>query len=163
METNQDFAAPCGLYCGVCAIYIAHRDDNQKLKQGLVDLYQGKTPDMGTLPGSENLTTADIQCQGCLSDQPFVYCRQCKIKDCTEEKGYSGCHQCGDFPCGLIDGFPMAVGKKVILRATAHRREVGTEKWMQDEEARYVCPQCGNKVFRGAFKCNQCQTALDLD
>lgn len=163
METNQDFAAPCGLYCGVCAIYIAHRDDNQRLKQGLVNLYQGKTPDMGTLPGSENLTTEDIKCQGCMSDEPFAYCRQCKIKDCTQEKGYSGCHQCDEFPCEHIDNFPMAVGKKVILRATADRREVGTEQWMQDEEARYVCPQCGNKVFRGAFKCTQCHTALDLD
>jgi len=42
-------------------------------------------------------------------------------------------------------------------------RKVGTEKWIQDEEARYVCPECGNKVFRGVVKCNQCKTQLDLD
>jgi predicted RNA-binding Zn-ribbon protein involved in translation (DUF1610 family) len=50
----------------------------------------------------------------------------------------------------------MAVGKKVILRAIPYWREVGTEKWIQDEEARYICPECGNKVFRGVVKCNQC-------
>jgi hypothetical protein len=27
MTVNPDFIAPCGLYCGVCAIYIAHRDN----------------------------------------------------------------------------------------------------------------------------------------
>jgi predicted RNA-binding Zn-ribbon protein involved in translation (DUF1610 family) len=39
----------------------------------------------------------------------------------------------------------------------------GTEKWIQDEEARYICPECGNKVFRGVVKCNQCKVKLDLD
>jgi hypothetical protein len=29
MATNPDFISPCGLYCGVCAIYIAHRDNNR--------------------------------------------------------------------------------------------------------------------------------------
>jgi len=57
----------------------------------------------------------------------------------------------------------MAIGKKVILRAVPYRREVGTQKWMEDEEARYVCPECGHKLFRGSASCNQCKTALDLD
>jgi len=34
---------------------------------------------------------------------------------------------------------------------------------IQDEEARYFCPECGNKVFRGVVKCNQCKVKLDLD
>ena len=60
MAVNPDFVSPCGLYCGVCAIHIAHRDNNEKLKQGLVALYQGGTSGKGTLPNSENLTTDDI-------------------------------------------------------------------------------------------------------
>jgi hypothetical protein len=32
MKINPDFVAPCGLYCGVGAIRIAHGDNNQKLK-----------------------------------------------------------------------------------------------------------------------------------
>ncbi len=43
MKINPDFISPCGLYCGVCAIYIAHRDNNSKLKERLVSLYQGGT------------------------------------------------------------------------------------------------------------------------
>jgi len=57
----------------------------------------------------------------------------------------------------------VSVGKKVILRAVPYRREVGTKRWMEDEERRYLCPQCGNKVFRGAVKCNRCRATLDLD
>ena len=163
MSINKDFESPCGLYCGVCAIYIAHRDNNQKLKEGLVRLYQGGTAGKGILPNSENITTEDIRCNGCLSNDRFMHCQQCEIRECTQEKGYTGCHECDDFPCQHIEHFPMTVGKKVILRSVPYRRKFGTEKWIQDEEARYICPECGNKVFRGVIKCNQCKTNLDLD
>jgi hypothetical protein len=92
-----------------------------------------------------------------------MYCQQCKIRDCNREKGFSGCHECDDFPCEFIENFPMAVGKKVILRAIPYRREVGDVQWMLDEEARYVCPECGNRVFRGVTRCNRCKESLELD
>ncbi len=163
MMINPDFISPCGLYCGVCAIYIAHRDNNHKFKERLVNLYKGEVPDKGNLPNSENLSIENIKCRGCLSDEPFMHCRQCEIRDCTRKKGYTGCHQCDEFPCQYIENFLMTIGKKVILRAIPYWREVGTEKWIQDEEARYICPECGNIVFRGVVKCNQCKAKLDLD
>jgi DNA-directed RNA polymerase subunit RPC12/RpoP len=57
----------------------------------------------------------------------------------------------------------MTVGKKVILRSVPYMREHGMEKWATDEEARYVCPGCGHKLFRGAGKCNRCGAKVDLD
>jgi predicted RNA-binding Zn-ribbon protein involved in translation (DUF1610 family) len=51
----------------------------------------------------------------------------------------------------------------VILRAIPYWREHGTEKYVRDEEARYVCPGCGHKLFRGAKRCNKCKVAVDLD
>ena len=163
MKINPNFISPCGLYCGVCAIYIAHREANQKFKERLVNVYKGNVPDKGTLPNSDELSIEDINCCGCLSDEQFLHCRQCEIRDCTKQKGYTGCHQCAEFPCQHIEDFPMTVGKKVILRAIPYWREVGTEKWIQDEEARYICPECGNKVFRGVVRCNQCKANLNLD
>ena len=163
MKIIPELASPCGLYCGDCAIYIAHRDNNQKLKEGLVRLYQGRTAGKGTLPNSEKLTTDDIQCNGCLSSVKFMHCQQCEIRGCAQEKGYAGCHECDEFPCQHIENFPMNIGKKVILRAVPYRRNVGTDKWIQDEDARYICPECGNKVFRGVIKCNKCNAKLDLD
>ncbi len=163
MKINPNFISPCGLYCGVCAIYIAHREANQKFKERLVNVYKGNVPGKGTLPNSDELSIEDINCCGCLSDEQFLHCRQCEIRDCTKQKGYTGCHQCDEFPCQHIEDFPMTVGKKVILRAIPYWREVGTEKWIQDEEARYICPECGNKVFRGVVRCNQCKANLNLD
>ena len=163
MKANPALVAPCGLYCGVCAIYMAGRDNNLKFKKRLVDVYKDDVPGKGKLDNSENLSVDDIKCRGCLSDEVFIYCKQCEIKNCTKEKGYSGCHQCDEFPCQYIENFPMTVGKKVILRTIPYWREVGTDKFLEDEEARYVCSECGNKVFRGVVKCNKCKADLDLD
>ena len=110
MKIYPDFISPCGLYCGVCAIYIAHRDNNHKFKERLVTLYQGQVSGKGKLPNSEILSIENIQCCGCLSDQQFLHCRQCEIRNCTKEKGYTGCHQCSEFPCQHIENFPMTVG-----------------------------------------------------
>lgn len=161
--TRPEYASPCGLYCGVCAILIAHRDNNEKFKKRLVALYKGDVPGKGILPNCENLTTDDIVCEGCLSDNRFMHCQQCDIRECTMAKGIAGCHECGDFPCRFIDKFPMTVGKQVILRCVPLRRAISTEQWMQDEEDRYFCPECGHKVFRGVVRCNQCKAGLSLD
>lgn len=157
MEINPDYIAPCGLYCGVCAILYATLENNLKFKERLLGVYKGK------LPNSENLSVEDIHCKGCLSDELFYFCRECAIKDCTTKKGYTGCHECKDFPCKLIEEFSIPLGKKVMLRAIPYWREVGTEKWIRDEEARYICPECGQKLFRGANRCNKCKTPVDLD
>ncbi|MBW1612704.1 MAG: hypothetical protein JRF08_03425 [Deltaproteobacteria bacterium] len=39
MEINPDYLAPCGLYCGVCGILYATRENNLKFKQILADFY----------------------------------------------------------------------------------------------------------------------------
>jgi predicted RNA-binding Zn-ribbon protein involved in translation (DUF1610 family) len=49
------------------------------------------------------------------------------------------------------------------LRSVPYRREHCTENWIEDEEARYHCPDCGNTVFREAVRCNRCKAELDLD
>ena len=157
MPVDPNYLAPCGLYCGVCAIMYAARNNDEKFKERLVGVYKGK------LPGSADLSAKDIYCEGCLSDVKFRYCEKCEIRDCTKKKGYTGCHQCADFPCGVINDFPVPAGKKVILRGIPHWRLVGTERWVADEEARYMCPSCGNKLFRGAKRCNKCKSEVDLD
>jgi len=149
MENKQKLAAPCGLYCGVCAVLIAHRDNNTKFKERLTAVY--------------GVTVDEIKCKGCLSDELFAYCRTCSIRACAIDKGIEGCHQCDEFPCKLIDDFPLPVGKKVILRAIPAWRELGTERWMEEEEKRYHCPHCGYAVFRGVQRCRNCQSPLDLD
>ncbi len=150
MEIETELLAPCGLYCGVCAVRIAYRDDNQKFKEKLVSVYGVSSPD-------------DIRCGGCLSEDRFFYCQACPIRDCCAKNNIEGCHQCDDWPCETIDAFPLPVGKKVIMRAIPAWRELGTEAWVEAEEQRYHCPECGYDLFRGAKRCRSCGNAVDVD
>ncbi|MBD3197759.1 MAG: DUF3795 domain-containing protein [Candidatus Lokiarchaeota archaeon] len=153
VELKRELLSPCGLYCGVCAVYIAHRDNNLKFKKALTNVYKP------FIKGIE-----DIKCTGCLSDgEVFPVCRRCPIKDCNKERGTKGCYECEEFPCKYIKNFPLKVGKKVILRAIPTWRELGTAKFVEMEEKRYACPECGNYLFRGAKRCNKCKIAVDLD
>ena len=149
MMNKEELAAPCGLYCGVCGVYIAHRDNNTKFKERLTTVY--------------GVGVDEIRCQGCLSDELFGYCQTCSIRSCTQEKAIEGCHQCTDFPCGFIENFPLPVGKKVILRAIPTWRELGTIRWIEEEEKRYHCPHCGYQLFRGAQRCRECRESVDID
>lgn len=149
MVVKKELVSPCGLYCGVCGILYAHRDNNTKFKEILAGLY-GTEPD-------------EIKCEGCLSDVVFKYCRVCPIKECVLKRGYEGCYECDDFPCEHIQNFPMPAGKKVMLRAVPEWRKLGTEKWVESEEKRYICPNCGYPLFRGAKRCRNCKEPVDQD
>ncbi len=106
----------------------------------------------------------DMACTGCLSDGiHFPFCRSCTIKDCVKSKGIEGCRQCTEFPCEIIAKWPSEPGKKIILRNIPAWRELGTEKWVEDVEKRYQCPECGKQLFRGVTNCTNCNAAVDLD
>ena len=151
MEYAREHLPPCGLYCGVCAIMYATRDDNEKFRERLAPVY--------------GLKPEEVYCEGCLAEgeEVFAYCRVCPIKSCAGERGYEGCYQCDDFPCEHIDSFPIPVGKKVIMRAVPRWREVGTDRWIAEEEERYKCPHCGERLFRGAKRCRACKEPVDVD
>jgi len=150
-EVKKELLAPCGLYCGVCGVLIADRDNNQKFKERLSTVY-GVPPE-------------EIRCQGCLAEKEtvFLYCQSCPIKSCVSERGFEACHECNEFPCHHVENFPLPVGKKVIQRAIPQWREWGTQKWVQAEESRYICPHCGYKLFRGTKRCRNCSEEVDVD
>jgi hypothetical protein len=156
-EIHAEYVAPCGLYCGVCRIRRATEDNDLGYLRRLARIYARRFPEIASASPDELL------CDGCLSTRRFVFCRECQIRDCTQQKGYQGCHKCLDFPCDLIDKFPMPVGKKVILRSIPYWRTYGTEQWVHSEERRYQCPECGTRLFRGARHCECCKSAVDVD
>jgi len=151
---NRDLMAPCGLYCGVCGVYLSTRDDNEKFRARLGELY--RTP------------PEETRCLGCRQADPprllYAYCRSCRIRVCVLGRGLTSCYQCPEWPCGLIDAFPLATGHRVILRTiplwreqvARHGEEQGTVEWARAECERYHCPSCGAPLFRGAQKCRAC-------
>ena len=79
MEVKEELLSPCGLYCGVCAVYIAHRDNNLKFKKILAK----------GLYGPLITKVEDVQCEGCLS--PWIVsktCQMCVIRPCVQRKGF---------------------------------------------------------------------------
>lgn len=157
MELNPDCIPPCGLYCGVCRIYAATQAGDLAYLQRLFKIYARRMPQLASA------TPHDLLCDGCLSTRRYIFCRQCAIRDCARQKELRGCHQCADFPCALIDAFPIPVGRQVILRAIPFWREHGTQAWVQSEEQRYHCPECGGRLFRGDTNCRHCQAQVNVD
>ena len=156
--TNRELMAPCGLYCGTCGVYIATRDNNEKFKAVLGNLY-------GTKP-------EETECFGCMQPDPprrlYAFCKGCDIRECVRAKGYYSCHQCDDWPCGKITGFGLATGVRVMMRAiplwrecvAKHGHEKGSIEWARAECRRYHCPSCGQPLFRGAQKCRTCKAPV---
>jgi len=91
---------------------MAHRDNNQKFKDKLVGLYKGGVPGKGTLPGSENLSAEDIRCGGCLSDDLFMHCKQCEIRECAKDKGIPDAINAMNFPVSILKIFLWLLEKK---------------------------------------------------
>jgi hypothetical protein len=156
-QLNPEHVAPCGLYCGVCRIHHATQENDLAYLKRLLRVYRRRFPEMASLPPDELL------CDGCLSARRFPFCQACAIRDCAQQKGLQGCYACADFPCALIDEFPMPVGKRVILRAVPYWRTHGMEAWAVAEEKRYRCPECGHRLFRGARQCERCRAEVDVD
>jgi hypothetical protein len=160
---NKELMAPCGLYCGVCGVYIANRDSNEKFRTAMGNLY-------GTKP-------EDTRCKGCMQDDPaqelYLYCKMCKIRDCVKSKGFYSCHQCDGWPCDMISTFSLATGRRVMARTIPVWREKvarygdeqGSVEWARHECGRYHCSFCGKPLFRGAQRCRHCQktVAYELD
>ena len=162
MKIHPEQLAPCGLYCGVCRLFHATQDDDRTLLERLAKIYARRSPTQ-RLPEIAPLTADDLLCDGCQSKRRSVLCRECSIRECAQEKGHRGCHQCTHFPCSLVDEFPVPVGKKVILRAIPYWREHGTEEWIKAEEKRYECPACGGRLYRGAQRCPHCKSPVEVD
>lgn len=158
MPNTKETIPPCGLYCGVCAIYNAHQSNGVKSKKLALAIYKRRAG----LSSSSDIDIEDIKCDGCRSNNLFVYCKECNIRECADTKGYEGCYQCEDFPCEHIDNFPVPEGRKTILNSIPNWKKLGTEKWIKAEEAKYTCKECGNKMFRGAIRCQKCRAELNL-
>lgn len=146
---QMELAASCGLYCGVCRVHMAHANDDLEFKERLAE-------ELG-------LTVEDIKCEGCHSDVLFVGCKSCGIRSCVSEKAFEGCHQCSDFPCRLIENYPLHHCRRVMERAIPARRALGVEEWIGKERQRYRCPYCGGKAYMGEKECWDCREPVDID
>lgn len=79
--------AACCLDCATCETYQAHQANDLARKEDIAarwsQHYDG------------NLEASDIVCDGCLSDSTrFIWCSNCPIRTCVNEKGLNNCSEC---------------------------------------------------------------------
>ena len=146
MAVKKEYLSPCGMYCSVCAVRAADRDNDQELKGVLAPIF-GAKPEQ-------------ITCDGCKSEKTLAFAQACAIRTCAGEKQLEGCHQCGDFPCGHIKTFPFEISRQQMMAAIPRWKELGTEQWVAETEKRFTCTNCGALLHRYARQCNRCQKAV---
>jgi len=153
-QEQQNPAAPCGLYCGACSIYVAgRRGDSKRLEQIAKGMAQYLC---------QPVEVEDLACEGCLSDVIALQCRDCVLRACAFGKGLIHCAQCSDFPCQQIiafnnDGMPH---HSEVLNNIRRQRVIGIDAWIEEQEKRWRCPHCGCEVEWYASQCPDCGTTL---
>jgi hypothetical protein len=143
MSVKKEYLSPCGMYCSVCAVRAADRDNDQELKGMLAPIFGVKSE--------------QVACEGCRSEETFQFAKACAIRTCAGEKRLESCHECEDFPCDHFSTFPFEISKQQMLAALPRWKELGTEKWVRETEKRFTCSYCGSLLHRYATACNRCR------
>ena len=146
MNVKKEYLSPCGMYCGVCTIIAADRDNDQELKTKLASIF-------GTIP-------EQITCKGCRSEKTFQFAGSCAIRACADGKHLEGCYQCENFPSDHFKTFPFEIAKKEMMEAIPRWKELGTEQWVIETERHFTFSHCGSLMHRHATQCNRGQTPM---
>lgn len=134
---DEILIAPCGMNCGLCINYLAMKNDLNK--QGF-----RKTYCAGCLPRGQNCTFMKSHCE--LLGKGLV----------------RFCHECGDFPCRRLKALDKRYRTKYhmsMLDNLVFIKEQGMEKFLEAEEAKWHCPECGQVLCCHNGLCLNC----DLD
>ena len=144
MEFRRD--GYCGLYCGACPVFLANE--------------QGKVEELAQ---KWEKKPEELICFGCKSEQVTPWCTTCDIKLCAQDKGYEFCFECNELPCDKMTTFiedercPYHLGVKKNLDFI---RQKGVETWLQAQDARWRCQECGTKFAWQDETCKNCGSAV---
>jgi hypothetical protein len=131
----------CGIYCGACLCNIVKAEGNiAEVAQKL-----GKT--------IEQLTCSE--CKTALH-------QDCCFVTCCTAKGFSNCAACPDMPCDEINKFANDGLKHhaTIITNLLRIREIGLANWLNEQKARYTCPDCGTRTGWLYQTCANCSCEL---
>ena len=134
-STGARYDSYCGIYCGSCALCV-------KTESG----------------ASFN----NMQCLGCKSGKTAPHCTKCKIKDCAQQKQLDNCAGCKQYPCEQLKAFHNNGRDYRLLAANnlEQIRDVGVEKWLQQQKTRWVCPKCKTRFSFRDSVCPKCHAPV---
>ena len=120
-----EMMAPCGMNCGICSGFLRAKN----------------------------------RCVGCNYREPIQIggCRKCMIKFCEHRpEGAGFCVACSRYPCRRLKDLDKRYRTKYgmsMLENLAAIQEMGLDRFMEVENTRWVCPECGAPICVHDRKC----------
>ena len=143
IQPEKNLAAVCGLFCRSCGIYLATKEDPERLTH---------------LAEQFGRPVEDIICHGCRADTRFFHCEEnCSFVACAAEKGVDFCGECAEYPCKQLRVFQGEMPHRIELWKSQERiREAGYQTWYQEMTEHYNCPECHTMNSAYAIACRSC-------
>ncbi|MDI6739700.1 MAG: DUF3795 domain-containing protein [Candidatus Edwardsbacteria bacterium] len=91
--------AICGLDCAVCPAFIAHKTNDQELRE--------KTAIQWSKDYGADIKPQDVNCVGCVVAEGVHvgHCFECEMRKCGQGKKVKNCAHCAEYPCAVISKF----------------------------------------------------------
>jgi hypothetical protein len=151
MTQSEDGAGPagvpvtagaCGICCEVCPLFIATREDPERLP---------------ALAARLGCSVEETRCMGCRTGDCSPFCRDCDLRSCAEERGFDFCMQCSEYPCTELQDFQRErPHRSEIFQHLERIAQVGADAWAAEVKTRYSCPECGTLNGWYALECRRC-------
>ncbi len=132
----------CGLYCGACLCNIVPEYGN-----------------IEEVAKKRDCTVEQLTCTDCKT----ALIDDCSFYRCCTAKGIRNCSECEDMPCEELIRFSKDGWKHhaTTIPNLYRIREVGLEKWLEEQKQYYTCPDCGRRTGWSYKTCDQCGRILD--
>lgn len=131
---DNNLAAPCGIYCGMCRAFLVKKKDQLEqrgFKQG---------------------------CDGCR-----IRFKKCAFirRDCPPllKKEIDFCYECENFPCQNLKKIDKTYRERYSVNLIGNLKrieEIGVQKWLQEQGKLYTCPECGGEICVHDAECYDC-------
>jgi len=128
---KTDLIASCGMNCSVCIGFFGYTMSGKKRK---------------------------MKCIGCKpTGKSCAHLKKYCVKLTKEEIEY--CYQCNDFPCKQLQKIDDKYRQRFdmsMIDNLEYIRENGMKKFLQKQEEKYKCPNCGGVICVHIGKCYSC-------
>ena len=154
VQNVKNLVGICGLYCGTCPSYLAYQEND-------IEELERTSQRLG-------IPVEEVRCDGCLSDRVTRHCRDCRhgFRHCAEEKKVTWCFQCSDSPCQrLRDFLDVHIVNDIshhanLIDELLYIKEHGIEQWVEEQEKKGRCPQCGKRLYWFTRQCPICNIKI---
>jgi hypothetical protein len=126
--------APCGMNCGVCSSYLSMKNDLKS--KGVMRTYCA-----GCRPRGKNCAFMKKRCE-LLGSGSVRYC-----------------YECAEFPCRNLQHLDKRYRtnyRMSMIENLEYIREHGMEKFLEKEEEKWRCPECGGTICCHNGICYNC-------